>query len=99
MMNEKMFDALNKGSSGSNYADDYVERIENAIEQMKNELSINQSILIYVILNDGSKILEPTFGYHNPLMIKVTGFDEDQNECLGLLNQNDIQVIIKKVNK
>jgi len=77
-----------------NMASDYVERLEEIIEGHQKELKENEALVATVILNDGSRIQVNYFGYYNPFIIRISGYDNSGNVVKVLLNQNDIQILL-----
>ena len=87
----KTVDISHKLASG------YVKRKEKSIDEYKEELADGEDIRVYVILNDGNKILAQSFGYYNPNMIRVYGLYSDGTNSHALLHQNSIQILLTKV--
>lgn len=81
------------------YASGYVERIEENLNDYTKDLKDDETVLLKVLLNDGSTFIPNFFGYHNPHLVIVKGHDSMGNESMVLLNQNDIQIIITKLKK
>lgn len=96
-MNELKIPTFNppKIDKSYNKASGYVERIESKIYRFIQDVPENKKPLIYVLLSDGDKIFNPDFGYHNPYIIIVDGIDENDNQVKSLINQNNIQVVMK----
>lgn len=80
-------------------ASGYVKRIEKHLSEFIDDLKDDETFLLNVVLNDGSKIFPHFFRYHNPNMVIVEGHDANGNDTMVLLNQNDIQIIITKLKK
>lgn len=80
-------------------ASSFYDRIQEQIHNFENELMENEILEVRVITFDRNNILVKSFGYHNPNMIIVHGFNINNNEVKLLIHQNNIQIVLTKIIK
>ena len=83
------------------FASTYYDRIEKLINNAQQEIKNNEYLLAEIPLNDNTRITVREFGYYNPTVMRVWGFNSNNENVELLLPTTNIQVIltIKKKDK
>ena len=76
------------------FASAYVYKIELEIKEFIDSLEEDETFILYVMLNNGSRITATWFGFHDPSLVIVEGRNDKDQFVTLLLHMIDVQIVL-----
>ena len=76
------------------YASKTYEKLKELIHDCELEKEEDEAIFVYVLLNDGSRLIVTYLGYYDPDLLIVGCVDEDGYEQKALVHKSSIQILV-----